>query len=457
MAKNTTQYLCTECGDTFAKWMGKCPSCGAWNTLKEFRESKIKEGSGGSVNSGVDLVTQEKKQDTTLKKRPERLTTGIQEVDRVLGGGFFPGSLTLFGGSPGVGKSTMSLQIFLNFLKNKTGKAFYFSGEESEEQVLHRAKRLGTIDKEGRSCIFSTNSLEDIIQTVEKNNPDFIIVDSIQMVGLENARLGNLAQIKINAEVLLKLAKTTGTTVFVIGHVTKSDEIAGPRVLEHIVDTTMQLEGEKNSEIRLLRSPKNRFGSTLEVGVFEMQGTGLQELKNPSEFFLSERAENAFGSVITVMREGARNFLIEIQALTVKTNFGLPRRTSHGVDLSKLHLLLAVISKFTPFKCDNYDAYINITSGMKVSEPASDLAVLAAVLSSRAQKEILANTIVLGEVGLSGEVRSVSNLEARLREAEKLGFSKAIVPKLRTPLTLKKMEIQEVKTVAQLVKILFQK
>jgi DNA repair protein RadA/Sms len=455
MKKSPTQYLCTECGDTFAKWMGKCPSCGSWNTLKEFRESKIKDAKGGTLSAGVDLVTKEKTGESKPTQLPERISTGIHEIDRVLGGGFFPGSLTLFGGSPGVGKSTMSLQIFLNFLKRQTCKAFYFSGEESEDQVLHRAERLGKINDTGRSSIFSTNSLEDIIQTVEKNKPDFIVVDSIQMVGLENARLGNLSQIKINAEVLLKLAKTTGTTVFLIGHVTKSDEIAGPRVLEHIVDTTMQLEGERNSEIRILRSPKNRFGSTLEVGVFEMQGTGLRELKNPSEFFLAERAENAFGSVITVMREGARNFLIEIQALTVKTNFGLPRRTSHGVDLSKLHLLLAVISKFTPFPCDNFDAYINITSGMKVQEPASDLSILAAILSSRAQKEIPAHTIVLGEVGLSGEVRSVSNLEARLREAEKLGFTNAIVPQLRSPLKLKKMKIQEVKTVSQLVKVLF--
>jgi len=295
MKKSQTQYLCTECGDTFAKWMGKCPSCGEWNTLKEFRESKIKDSKGGTVESGIDLVSQEKiTQQPKNIQRTQRLSTSIQEIDRVLGGGFFTGSLTLFGGSPGVGKSTMALQIFLNFLNDKTCTAFYFSGEESTEQVLHRAKRLSTTNTENiKNCIFSSNSLEDIIQTVEKNKPDFIVVDSIQMVGLENARLGNLAQLKINAEVLLKLAKTTGTTIFAIGHVTKSDEIAGPRVLEHIVDTVLQLEGERNSEIRILRSPKNRFGSTLEVGVFEMQGKGLIELKNPSEFFLAERAENA--------------------------------------------------------------------------------------------------------------------------------------------------------------------
>lgn len=456
MSKKSVQYLCTECGDTFPKWMGKCPSCGAWNTLKEYKESGIKNPGSPPTRQGIDLAHTNKPVSSLVL--PDRFQTRIGEVDRVLGGGFFPGSLTLFGGSPGVGKSTLALQIFDQLFQQNI-KVFYFSGEESIDQVLHRAQRLSPKkDPAFESCIFSTHSLEDIVQTIEKNNPDFVIVDSIQMVGLENARLGNLAHIKLNAEVLLKLAKQTQTTIFVIGHVTKSDEIAGPRVLEHIVDTVLQLEGEKNSEIRLLRSPKNRFGSTLEVGVFDMQGQGLAELKNPSEFFLSQRAQDSTGSVVTVMREGARNFLIEIQALTVKTHFGLPRRTSHGVDLSKLHLLLAVISKFTPFSCDNYDTYVNITSGMSVREPACDLAILASILSSRTEREIPAHTIILGEVGLSGEVRSVPGIQARLKEAENLGFKKALIP-ANTPAMspFKTLQVLPIKTVQDLVKSLFGK
>lgn len=450
MPPKKPQYLCSECGDTFVKWMGKCPSCGAWNTLKEWKEPKLSEP---NARSGVDLTKAPKQTEDTPRTR-NRITTQIDELDRVLGGGFFPGSLVLFGGSPGIGKSTLSLQIFQHLSEQKI-KSFYFSGEESADQVLHRAERLAPTGINPEH-IFSTNSLEDITHTTEKHTPQFIIVDSIQMVGLENARMGNLSQIRITAEVLLKLAKNTGTTVLLIGHVTKSDEIAGPKVLEHIVDTVLQLEGERNSEIRLLRSPKNRFGSTLEVGVFEMHGSGLHQLKNPSEFFLAQRAENATGSVITVMREGARNFLIEIQALTVKTNFGLPRRTSSGVDLAKLHLLLAVISKFTPFSCDNFDAYINITSGLKIREPAGDLAIIAALLSSRTQKEIPADTIIMGEVGLSGEVRSVPQVEARLREAEKLGFRKAIIPRQNKKLSgLKTIHVQEIKTIQELVKQLF--
>lgn len=459
MAKNNTTFLCTECGDSFPKWYGKCPNCNEWNTIKEYKEPQLKKYAGSESKNGVDLIDQQKTASTSDKKPlSERTSTGISEVDRVLGGGFFAGSLTLFGGSPGIGKSTLSLQIFLDFLKNNKEKSFYFSGEESFDQVFHRAKRLSSdseVLEKLKSNLFSTNSLEDVIQTVEKHNPSFAIVDSIQMIGLENARLGNLAQIKINAEVLLKLAKSTNTTIVVIGHVTKDDEIAGPKALEHIVDTVLQLEGERNSGIRLLRASKNRFGSTLEVGVFEMQSKGLIELLNPSEFFLSERAENAFGSVITVMREGARNFLTEIQALTVRTHFGLPKRTSHGIDLSKMHLLLAVISKFTNLSCDGFDAYINITSGMKVKEPACDLAILVALLSSRAEKEISANTIILGEVGLSGEIRSVPDLLPRLKEAEKLGFTKAIIPKQREKLnSLKKIKVIEIKTIKEMVGLL---
>ena len=336
--------------------------------------------------------------------------------------------------------------------------SFYFSGEESREQIISRSQRMyPQYSKEDlrKLNIFSSNSLEDIFETVTRHKPRFAVIDSIQTICSEEGSFGQISQIRENAEALLKLSKSTGTTVLVVGHVTKSDEIAGPKILEHLVDAVLYLEGEKNSEIRILRSTKNRFGSTQEVGIFEMTGEGLKELKNPSEFFLAERAEKAFGSVISVVREGARNFLIEIQALTVKTNFGLPRRTAHGTDLSKLHLLLAVISKFTPFKCEMADVYLNVVGGLRVHEPATDLAICSAVLSSFSQKEILADTIILGEVGLSGEVRHVAALESRLKEAEKLGFKKAITPPLKNIAQLKKLKIVEVKSIKELMGVLF--
>lgn len=340
----------------------------------------------------------------------------------------------------------------------------YFSGEESREQVLNRAERLlgsaesGLPEPELANRIFSTNSLEDIITTVQSQKPDFIVVDSIQMVGLQDSRFGSVSQIRENAEVLLKLAKSTNTTVLIIGHVTKNDELAGPKVLEHLVDVVLYLEGERNSELRLLRAPKNRFGSTLEVGVFEMRGVGLQALSNPAEFFLAERAADTQGSVVTALRDGVRNFVLELQVLTVKTNFGQPRRTAHGFDLSKFHLLLAVVAKFTPFSCDQYDAYLNVIGGLRINDPAADLGIVAAVLSSRLEQEIPADTVVLGEVGLSGEVRRVQQLEARLIEVAKLGFKRVVCPVVPKGVEIPKaLEVEPVKTVAQLLPVLFKK
>lgn len=449
MAKAKPQFLCTECGDTFSTFFGKCPSCGAFNTLKEFKESKLQ--SDGKGFSGQDLTNTETT--TSPTKTKSRLTADMGEVDRVLGEGFFPGSVVLFGGQPGIGKSTLALQIFAK-LQNKA-KAFYFSGEESVDQVSNRAERLtGAKTKDN---IFATNSLEDIVQTVQTQSPDFIVVDSIQMIGLEGSSFGSMSQIRENAEVLVKLAKTTGTTILLIGHVTKADELAGPKVLEHLVDVVLSLEGEKNSEIRLLRSPKNRFGSTLEVGVFEMASTGLTELLNPSEYFLAERAENAFGNAICVVREGVRNFCMEIQVLTVKTNFGNPRRTASGLSMSKFHLLLAVISKFTPYACDQFDAYLNVVGGFRVQDPASDLAICAAIISSRSETEIGADTIIFGEVGLSGEVRRVPNMDARLMEAQKLGFKTVICPRMpKNTDAPKNLQVIEVKNVDDLLKAVVQ-
>ena len=466
MAKAKQQFLCAECGDVFPKWVGKCPSCGTFDSVKEYRERGIGNKEKGTVE-GMDLMNREGGNEKREVSDFERMETGIGELDRVLGGGFFPGSLILFGGHPGIGKSTLALQIFLR-LQN----AMYFSGEESREQVSSRAGRLGAEERRSEGAeenasqlrnspashlnrIFGTNSLEDIVATIEKHKPEFVIIDSIQMVGSSTSNFGTISQIRENAETLLKVAKNLGVTVLVIGHVTKNDELAGPKVLEHIVDAVLYLEGDRNTELRILRSPKNRYGSTLEVGVFEMTGSGLQELLNPSEFFLAERAPDSSGSAITVVREGARNFLMEIQTLTVKTNFGQPRRTSHGMDLSKFHLLLAVISKFTPFPCHEYDAYLNVIGGLKVTDPASDLAICAAILSSRAEKEIPADTVIFGEVGLSGEVRKVPQMDRRIAEAEKLGFKKVVCPRIGGNIEDHLVEVVEVKNILDLLKAIF--
>ncbi len=452
MAKKNTNFICTDCGNNFPQWNGKCPTCGAFNTIKEFKEAALQDHKKNI--QGQDL-RQTKTEDDQMPK-VQRILTGISEVDRVLGNGFFPGSVVLFGGQPGIGKSTLALQIFAKIETTKV--AFYFSGEESVGQVQNRKQRITTTNKEDVVNIFSTNSLEDIISTVTRHRPDFIVIDSIQMVGLSGSSFGSMSQIRENAEVLVKLAKATETVILLIGHVTKADEIAGPKVLEHLVDTVLYLEGEKNSEIRLLRSPKNRFGSTMEIGVFDMQSQGLQELKNPSEYFLAERAKDAFGNAICVVREGVRNFLMEVQILTVKTNFGNPRRTASGIAMSKFHLLLAVISKFTPFKCHEYDAYCNVVGGFRIQDPAADLAICAAILSSRAEKEILADTVIFGEVGLSGEVRRVPNIDTRLTEIAKLGFKKVICPPIpkgqKVPPDL---TIQSIKSVSELARIILRK
>ncbi|MDH3324382.1 MAG: DNA repair protein RadA, partial [Candidatus Peregrinibacteria bacterium] len=413
MSKKKQSFLCSECGDTFPKWFGKCPSCDEFGTVKEFRESKV--SGGEKLDQGVDLSSKEK----TSHTAKERFMSNIGEVDRVLGGGFFPGSVILFGGHPGIGKSTLALQTFLNLPKEHN--SLYFSGEESVEQILHRVERVNPHNKKTKNelissevqgkdekrskpydpstassiadfdeeicrnqSIFATNSLEDIVATIEKSKPALAVIDSIQMIGSENSSFGSVSQIKENAEILVRTAKACGTAILIIGHVTKNDELAGPKVLEHVVDCVLYLEGDANSEIRILRAQKNRFGSTQEIGVFDMQNNGLVELQNPSEYFLAERAENSSGSAISVIREGARKFLLEIQVLTVKTNFGIPRRTAGGISLQKFHLLCAVVSKFTPFNMENFDGYLSVVGGFKIAEPAADLAICAAILSSRA-------------------------------------------------------------------------
>lgn len=449
MAKKDTTYVCTECGNDFAKWSGQCAACGEWNTLKEFREAKSSKADE-KKSQGLDLMTVEIPESTLGK---EKFSSGISEVDRVLQEGFFPGSVMLLGGNPGVGKSTLALQLFL-----QQETAMYFSGEESREQVKARALRLGGNKNASKDAllerIFSSHALEDIITTIQKHQPALAVVDSIQMVGLSGAGLGNMQSIRENAELLVKVAKATGTALIIIGHVTKNDEIAGPKILEHVVDGVLYFEGDNETGLRMLRASKNRFGSTHEVGVFEMVGEGLKEVSNPSEYFLQQRPESSAGACISVVREGTRSFVIELQALTVKTNFGLPRRTSHGIDLSRVHLMLAVLSKFTAFPAENLDGYVNIVGGLKVKDPALDLALCAAFLSSRNNKPLPATTIVLGEVGLSGEIRSVGNLQQRLEESARLGFSQAYIPfhNRETIKAPKGMELVKLHNVGDLLK-----
>jgi DNA repair protein RadA/Sms len=418
MAKEKKIWLCTQCGNEFTTWTGKCLSCGEFNSLQEFKPVSL----GKKQTTGFDLANQ--KDPVKCKIISTKISTKIPECDRVLGEGFIAGSLVLFGGTPGIGKSTLALQIFMNI-----EQAFYFSGEENKEQITQRMQRLsGKISQEKVNNIFATNSLEDICQTISQQRPPIAVIDSIQMIGLSESTFGSISQLKENAEILQKLSKTTGTTLLVIGQVTKQDEIAGPRLLEHVVDTVLYLEGNPQNEIRILRAQKNRFGSTLEIGVFTMEKNGLQELQNPAEIFLGKNNFSNQGSCLTIIREGARNFLLEVQALIVRTNFGNPRRTSSGFDLGKLHLILAVLSKYVQLKSEDLDIYLNVIGGMKIKETGADLAICAAIISSKLEREISREIIIVGEIGLTGEVRASGQLVARILEAEKLGFKTIIFP-----------------------------
>jgi len=445
MPKKTVHFVCNQCGESFLRWMGKCTACGAFNTLQEFRETAVEK----TAIKGINLTEKNEKSSVLPEEKP-RIKTHIDELDRVTGGGFFPGSLVLFGGHPGVGKSSLALQIF-----SAVPDAMYFSGEESREQVLHRSKRLQIAEKKWRD-IFSTHSVEDIVETTAKEKPSVVIVDSIQMVGLSHSNFGSVSQIRDNAEIFLKLAKSSGSVIILIGHVTKNDELAGPKMLEHMVDLVLHLEGERQTGIRLLRSPKNRFGSAQEIGVFEMRNEGLMPLKNPSDFFLAERLPGSPGSTITAVREGNRNLLLELQGLSARTNFGQPRRTASGFDIAKFHLLLAVVSRFTPFGCEAFDAYANVVGGLRISDPAADLALIAAVLSSRIGKEISADTMIFGEVGLGGEIRRVPHAESRILEAEKLGFKRVICPPEKFE-NKTKIHVEKVHRISDLIRILWPK
>jgi len=425
MAKVRTQYMCQNCGGISPRWMGRCPTCGEWNTLVETGvEPPVPAGLGkGALPLSTPQPLAQVREDAFT-----RLTLPLPEFNRVLGGGIVPGSLVLVGGEPGIGKSTLLLQV-ASLVSEQEGPVLYVSGEESAPQMRLRARRLGIQGE--RLYVLNETSLEAIIAQVEQLKPQMLIVDSIQTVYCEGltSGAGSVSQVRQAASRLMQVAKGQGLPIFIVGHMTKSGAIAGPKVLEHIVDTVLYLEGERFHTYRLLRSVKNRFGPTPEVGVFEMRSEGMVEVPNPSETFLAERLPHASGSAIAVTMEGTRPMLVEIQALASTTTFGQPRRTANGVDFNRLLLITAVLSRRVGIRLYDQDVFVNVVGGLRIEEPAVDLAVALAIVSSTQDRPTAADLALVGEVGLSGELRSVGHLEARLNEATKLGFKRCLVPR----------------------------
>ena len=426
MAKAKTVFYCTECGNETPKWQGRCPSCGAWNTIEEHIEKTnmnaraINSATVGSSKAARRL--HEIDHDHQL-----RFSTGMDELNRVLGGGAVNGSLVLVGGAPGIGKSTLLLQICNCLCQDK--RVLYVSGEESEQQIKMRSVRLGVASEE--LFVLSEINMSDILEAVTSVSPDVLIVDSIQTLYNEvnDSAPGSVSQVKDCTMTLMQLSKNSNITIFVVGHINKDGNIAGPKVLEHMVDCVLYFEGDQNSSYRLLRAAKNRFGSTNEIGVFEMCDTGLREVPNPSKMLLEGRPEGACGTCVACVMEGTRPVLSEVQALVTKTTFNVPRRTSDGFDFNRAVLLLAVAEKRAGLKMNVFDAYINVIGGLRLDEPGADLPVLLAVASSYRDQPIPDDMVAIGEIGLTGEIRSVSNMNQRLAEISRLGFKKCIIPK----------------------------
>lgn len=424
MAKVKQVFFCQECGYESSKWLGQCPGCRNWNTFVEEKVvTGISKGAGKrepvNPTSILDVSVTE----------DSRISTGMKELDRVLGGGIVRGSLTLVGGDPGIGKSTILLQVSRN-LTSQGVKILYVSGEESLQQIKIRADRLGGFDKD--MLLLSETNLNSIVESVEKVNPEVMIIDSIQTMYLDEvgSSAGSVSQVREVTGQLMKVAKQMNIAIFIVGHVTKEGTVAGPRTLEHMVDTVLYFEGEKNAIYRILRGVKNRFGSTNEIGVFEMKDSGLYEVDNPSEVMLSGRPLDASGSVVVCSMEGTRPILIEIQALVSASSFNLPRRTSVGVDYNRVNMLMAVLEKRAGLMLSGSDAYVNIAGGIKINEPAIDLGIIMALVSSFRNTLVDHNTIIFGEVGLSGEVRGVSMAAHRVKEAAKMGFTTCMLPKI---------------------------
>jgi len=454
MAKTKTHFVCQSCGYQMPKWLGRCPGCQEWNTFVEERiieEKQPERDLLGLESSAVPVPLTEIK-----GEEKERLTIGMGEFDRVLGGGIVLGSLILVGGDPGIGKSTLLLQA-MNQLAASGAKVLYVSGEESLQQTRMRANRLGVAS--AQLFVVSETSLERILQDIQSLRPSTVVVDSIQTVYSSDlpSTPGSIGQVREASSRLLYLAKHLGIPIFLIGHVTKEGFIAGPKVLEHMVDTVLYIEGDANQAFRILRAVKNRFGPTNEIGVFEMKDSGLVEVANPSEYFLSERVQHASGSVVMPCIEGSRPILIELQALVVPTHFGAPRRTAQGVDGSRISLMAAVMEKRLGLPLLSHDIFVNIAGGMKVEEPGVDLGIIASIASSFRDKLIDPETVVFGEVGLGGEVRGISQPEVRVKESSRLGFKRCLLPKQNQDKMkgIKGIELIGVRTIQEATKILF--
>ena len=452
MAKIKKAYFCRNCGFEAPKWLGKCPGCGEWNT---FTEEIISRGSS-QVPAAVGGPLPESRPQRVADIRESehrRLDLGNTEVNRVLGGGMVPGSLVLLGGEPGIGKSTLSLQIALAANGLRT---LYVSGEESAEQIKMRATRIGIGNEE--CLIYPETLLEHIVAQIAEQRPDLVVIDSIQTIYTEqiDSSAGSVSQIRECAATLLKYAKSTGTSIIIIGHITKDGAIAGPKILEHIVDVVLQFEGDSNNVYRILRGIKNRFGATFEIGVFEMEGRGLLEVPNPSEMLLAGRPLNAPGTCVACVMEGTRPVLAEIQALVARTNFNVPRRTADGFDFNRANLMLAVLEKRGGINLGMSDAYVNVIGGLQLAEPAADLALVLAAASSFRDKPIDPATAAIGEVGLTGEIRAVTGLQQRLSEASRTGFKTCIIPRhgtgnLTAPDGMELLRVRNIREAIELV------
>ncbi len=454
MAKTKSVFVCNNCGTESPKWIGKCPSCGQWNTYVEEVIVKTK-GNGTNVSSFLESKNEKPKpiSEIAITDVP-RINTSNAELDRVLGGGMVPGSLILLGGEPGIGKSTLVLQMAL---KVESRKVLYISGEESPQQIKLRADR---IDKGGDKClVVSETSMEKILVHIKNVNPDLLVIDSIQTLSSEiiESLPGSVSQIRECTGALLRVAKEQNLPIILIGHINKEGNLAGPKVLEHMVDVVLQFEGDRNYMYRILRSVKNRFGSTSEIGIFEMLGNGLREVTNPSELLLSQYQSELSGVSIAAATEGMRPFLIEVQALVSTAAYGTPQRSSTGFDLRRLNMLLAVMEKRAGFKLAVKDVFLNIAGGIKVNDPSIDLAVVSAILSSNIDIPMSSNVCVAGEVGLSGEIRQVTRIEQRISEASKLGFERIVIPKFNKGLDLSKFDIEicQVNKLEEAFKLLF--
>lgn len=424
--KSSTIFYCQRCGHESTKWMGQCPGCKEWNTFVEEVVNTASLKNMGKNKSGIQKAVPTALNDIVITDE-DKLQVGIAELDRVLGGGIVQGSLTLVGGDPGIGKSTLLLQT-CKLLADQGNKVLYISGEESPAQIKMRAQRIG--DFSADMLLLCETNLDTVAEAIRKEMPKVVVIDSIQTMYNENvsAAPGSVSQVREATAALLQLAKGLNVSIMIVGHVTKEGTVAGPRVLEHMVDTVLYFEGDRHASYRILRGVKNRFGSTNEIGVFEMRQEGLVEVQNPSEYMLDGRPENASGSIVVCSMEGTRPILIEIQALVCHSNFGIPRRQTTGTDFNRVNLLMAVLEKRSGVQLSGCDAYVNITGGMKIQEPAIDLGIVLAVLSSFRNKPLSPKLIAFGEVGLSGEVRSVSMAAQRVAEAKKLGFDTCILP-----------------------------